>query len=327
MNCKSLKYQIYLLCILLILGSCREEKVVPQVGEARIIFTHKSDTLTAGKFTFLLPDGAVTSDTEISIEEEASCNFVHPSNEVYFFRCIFSITPGNVAFNSPVTLSVTEDKYWLRAVNELGLVQDFPLSQLRLYEVDMVTGTSTQVPEPSVQVSGNKVTVSGKVTHLGNYQIGVPRRAIQFLGGKIEAVLTEGLTKNIIIESNRTGSGGALQTTQYLSGTLVTAIALVADPIKPKEFNAIRILTSVAPFTSPSNIMNEDGTNEVLIVLFENQERMDIKSIEGEKAIVHFTTYEKVGGLVEGTYQTKGIVLQTGQEVNLLIHFSVRRVT
>jgi hypothetical protein len=327
MNCKSLKYQIYLLYILLILGSCREEKVVPQVEQARIVFTQKSDTLTAGKFTFLLPDGAVTSDTEISIEAETTCNFVHPSNEIYFFRCIFSISPGNITFNSPVTLSVTEDKYWLRAVNDLGLVQDFPLSQLRLYEVDMATGKSTQVPEPSVEVTGNKVTVSGKVTRLGNYQVGVPRRAIQFLGGKIEAVLTDGLTKNITIESNKTGSGGALQTTQYLSGNLVTAIVLVADPIKPKDSDAIRILTSVIPSTSPSNVINEDGANEVLIVYFENQERMDIKSIEGEKAIVHFTTYEKVGGLVEGTYQTKGIVLQTGQEVNLLIHFSVRRVT
>jgi hypothetical protein len=191
----------------------------------------------------------------------------------------------------------------------------------------MATGKSTQVPEPSVQVTGNKVTVSGKVTRLGNYQVGVPRRAIQFLGGKIESVLTDGLTKTITIESNKTGSGGALQTTQYLSGTLVTAIALVADPIKPKESNAIRIITNVAPFMQQSNVINEDGANEVLIVFFDNQERMDIKSIEGEKAIVQFTTYEKVGGLVEGTYQTRGKVLQTGQEVNLLIHFSVRRVT
>jgi predicted outer membrane repeat protein len=143
----------------------------------------------------------------------------------------------------------------------------------------------------------------------------------------MEAVLTGELNKTVTVESNRTGSGGALQTTQYLSGTLITAIALVADPNEPRESNAIRIITNVNSLTSLPGVTNEDGVNEVLVVFFENQERFDIKSVEGENAIIQFTAYEKVGGLVEGTYQTKGKVLQTGQIVSLHIRFSVRRVT
>jgi hypothetical protein len=305
--------------------ACKQEAPLPEANKGSLLFTPGGSTLVSGKYTLTIPDGAVSSAAEFKIDESSLCSYVYSASDIYLFKCISTFTPQNISFKTPVTLTITEDKYWLRPVNALGLVQEYPVEKLRIYEINTFAGRATELPGARVQVNGDKISISGQIWQLGNYQIGIPRREIEFLGGRMEAVLSGQISKRLVLESYDTGSGAATQSSQYMSNKFSTTISMIADPKNPFENNVMSIFTTATtPGTHP--VTNKTGENSSLIIYLENGVKYTVVPFSGEPATVVFTKYERPGGLVEGTYRTLGLVSPGDKVVRIAMSFSVRRL-
>jgi hypothetical protein len=320
-----MKTFLSLIILTLSLLACRQDAPFPDINDSRLLLTPSAKTLVSGKYTFTVPEGAISSPTEFAIDESSLCNYVYPANDIYLFRCITSFSPQNSRFQKPVTLTITEDRYWLRPVNELSLAQDYPVERLRLYEINTLAGRAIELPGARVQIKGDQISISAQINHLGDYQIGIPRSEIQFVGGRMEAILTGEINKTVRIESNKTGSGGVFQQSEYLSNYTSTVIGMYADPKNPLEADAIQIVTSETK-VGIHNVITRLGENVAIVIYIQNGQKYTVTPFLDEPATIRFTRYEQPGGMVEGSYRTLGVVTPGDKVVRMTINFSVRRI-
>jgi hypothetical protein len=320
-----MKQYFSLIFFMLSLVACKQDAPFPEIKDGKLLFTPAGGTLVSGKYKLTIPAGAVNSPVEFTIDESSHCNYVYPASDIYLFRCISSITSQQSSFTQPLTLTITEDKYWLRPVNVLGLVQDYPVEKLRLYEINTYADRATEVPGARVEVKGDQVSISGQIRNMGNYQIGIPHREIQFLGGRMEAVLTGEFSKRLVIEGYTTGNGSAMQSSQYMSNHFSTTLSMVVDPKNPLESDLIAI-TTTATKVGTHPVVTKLGENVALIIFIQNGVKHTVVPFSGEPATVTFTKYEAPGGLVEGTYRTWGFLTPGDKTVRMNISFSLRRL-
>lgn len=323
---KNINIKSYLLILVVALLSCQDEVELPQIHNGLQLIP-AGGIISAGNVSLNLPINALDQVVSFQIDDQKYCEYKHTAEDIYFFRCMYALEPNGTSFSQPVTLTITEDKYWLRPVNELGISQDIPFEKLRLYRINTQSGGVSEVPDAKVIIEGNQVKVSGKIRRLGNYQIGIPRSEIQFVGGTMIARLTnvDGVTKTMRISSNQAASGGSTLLTEYLMNKSTTNIYMSSTPQNFADGNSI-IIVSKASKTGTHEAPAKIGENACGIFYTENGIKYGVAPFLGENTTIRFTKYEKIGGIVEGTFETIGLISPTDEPVLIQISFSVRRI-
>jgi hypothetical protein len=307
-----------------LLGGCERGQPLPEAAPEAGLLPPSGGTVTLGPVSLQLPEGALDEATVVRIDAAGPCP-AGPGPDVYLFRCPYMIAPEQLQFKRPVVLTVTEYRYWLRAVNEQGIDQSYPAEKLSLFEIDASTGKATQVPGVQLQLLDNQVRLTAPITHTGRYQIGVPGEFIQFSGGWMEARLTGDIDTTIALRNYASASGGAVRQTEHLGNRYTTTLFVLDNPDDPVASAKISILTTATaagtfPFT------NANGENASVISYYRNGEQITVNPFLGEAGQIRFDRYDPPGGLVTGSYQTQGGASPGEKRVNITIRFGLRRL-
>ncbi len=308
-------------CLLL---GCERGQPLPEAAPEAGLLPPSGGTVTLGSVSLQLPEGAVDEATPVRIDAANPCPG-DPGQAVYLFRCPYVIAPEQLRFNHPVVLTVTEYRYWLRAVNEQGIDQSYPAEKVSLFEIDAPTGKATEVPGVQVQLLDDQVRLTASITRTGRYQIGVLREFIQFSGGWMEARLTGDIDTTITLRNYASASGGAVRQTEYLGNRYTTTLFVLENPNDPVASPRISILTT-ATAAGPFAFTNANGENASVISYYRNGEKITVNPFLGEAVQLTFDRYDPPGGRVSGSYQTRGGASPGERRVNITIHFSLRRL-